>query len=156
MDPADRITIRPMQQEDLQEVTRIDTMSFSMPWPPNAFQYEIVENNNARAWVAEASFPEGRKTIAAIAVLWIIIDEVHVGTIAVHPDYRQRGIGNQMLEYALGNAMDEGAQRAWLEVRRGNTPALELYKKMGFEWIDTRKKYYQDNGEDALIMTKLL
>jgi ribosomal-protein-alanine N-acetyltransferase len=156
MDSVNNISYRRMQQEDLLEVTQIDLISFSLPWPSNSFRYELSDNLNARPWVAEASLNDGSKVIAAMTVLWVILDEVHIGTFAVHPDYRRQGIGAQLLNYALQNAVDEGATRAWLEVRRGNSPALELYQKMGFEWIDTRKKYYQDNGEDALILTKQL
>ena len=145
-----------MKQSDLQEVVQIDTSSFTQPWPANSFIFELMENNTARSWVAEANMTGGDNKVAAMAVCWMVLDEVHIGTFAVHSDFRRHGIGRQLMVHALKSAADEGAARAWLEVRRSNVAAQALYKELGFDFFDTRKKYYQDNGEDALVMTMLL
>jgi ribosomal-protein-alanine N-acetyltransferase len=140
--------IRRMQLEDIPAVHTIDVLSFSMPWPERSYQFEINENPVARAWVAEK---DGR--VAAMLVLWLIVDEAHVATIATHPDYRRQGIGEQILIAALTAALAEGARRAFLEVREGNQAAQAMYRKYGFEVTGRRPKYYKDNSEDALLMT---
>jgi len=91
--------------------------------------------------------------IAAMLVLWFIIDEAHIATIAVHPDYRRQGIGEQVLLHALLAVQDEGARRAFLEVRAGNAAAQALYEKYGFIVDGRRLKYYRDNDEDAILMS---
>jgi len=141
------VLIRRMTLEDVPAVHEIDTLSFSLPWPERSFRFELTENPVARGWVAEVG-----SRIAAMLVLWFIIDEAHVATIAVHPDFRRQGIGEQILLYALRSAQAEGAYRAFLEVRAGNVAAQTMYKKYGFEVAGVRRGYYRDNNEDALLM----
>lgn len=142
------LLIRRMRPEDIPAVHAIDELSFSLPWPERSFKFEATENPAARAWVAEA---DGR--VIAMLVLWLIVDEAHIATIATHPDFRQQGIGKQLLVQALTAARTEGAQLAFLEVREGNIAAQNLYFKYGFEVTGRRPKYYKDNNEDALLMT---
>jgi [ribosomal protein S18]-alanine N-acetyltransferase len=139
--------IRRMELEDIPAVHEIDLLSFSLPWPERSFRFELTENPVSRGWVAEVD-----QKIAAMLVLWFIVDEAHVATIAVHPDFRRQGIGEQILLQALRAAHAEGAQRAFLEVRAGNAAAQAMYKKYGFEVAGVRRGYYQDNDEDALLM----
>lgn len=142
------VLVRRMTLEDVPAVHEIDTLSFSLPWPERSFRFEIKENPSARGWVAEA---DGR--IAAMLMLWLVVDEAHIATIATHPDFRRQGIGEQILLHALRAALAEGARRAFLEVRLGNTAAQTLYKKYGFNVDGRRPKYYRDNNEDALLMS---
>src|SRR5512136_2057092 len=107
--------VRRMKLEDVPAVHEIDLLSFSLPWSERSFQYEVTQNVVSRGWVAEA---DGR--IAAMLVLWLVVDEAHIATIAVHPDFRRRGIGEQILISALRAAHAEGARLAFLEVRVGN------------------------------------
>ncbi len=137
-----------MTLEDVPQVQAIDQLSFSLPWPESSFKFELTENENSLCQVAVV---DGR--IAAMIVVWIIVDEAHVGTIATHPDFRGRGLARQLLAHTLLQAMPLGAALAMLEVRRGNTPAIHLYEAFGFEVCGERRHYYQDNGEDALLMT---
>jgi ribosomal-protein-alanine N-acetyltransferase len=139
--------IRRMRLEDVPAVHEIDVLSFSLPWPERSFRYEVTENPVSRGWVADM---DGR--IAAMLVLWFIIDEAHIATIAVHPDFRRQGIGEQILLTALRAAREEGARRAFLEVRAGNAAAQVMYRKFGFEVVGVRPKYYRDNNEDASLM----
>lgn len=141
------VLIRRMRLEDLPAVHEIDVLSFSLPWPERSFQFELTGNPVSRGWVAEV---EGK--IAAMLVLWFIVDEAHIATIAVHPDFRRQGIGEQILLHALKQVRDEGAQRAFLEVRAGNLGAQAMYKKYGFVVTGVRPRYYKDNNEDALLM----
>jgi ribosomal-protein-alanine N-acetyltransferase len=140
--------IRLMTLEDVPAVHEIDTLSFSLPWPERSFRFELTENPVTRGWVADV---DGR--IAAMLVLWFIVDEAHIATIAVHPDYRRRGIGEQVLLHALLAVQDEGARRAFLEVRAGNAAAQAMYVKYGFIVDGRRPKYYRDNDEDAILMS---
>jgi ribosomal-protein-alanine N-acetyltransferase len=136
-----------MTLADVPAVHEIDILSFSLPWPERSFRFELTENQVSRGWVAEV---DGK--IAAMLVLWFIVDEAHIATIAVHPDFRRQGIGEQILLQALRAARDEGAERAFLEVRAGNAAAQAMYKKYGFEVAGIRAGYYKDNNEDALLM----
>ena len=140
--------VRRMTLEDIPAVHEIDSLSFSLPWPERSFRFELAENPAARGWVAEA---DGR--IAAMLVLWFIIDEAHIATIATHPDYRRQGIGEKILIHALREVHAEGARRAFLEVRASNTAAQSMYKKYGFIVDGLRPKYYRDNNEDAILMS---
>ena len=141
-------TIRPMRVDDLPQVQAIDEISFSSPWPKNAYRFELLENLNGYCWVAEAA---GR--IVGLIVCWLIIDEMHIATIAVHPDCRGQGIGKQLVMTGLKALIPHGALSATLEVRAGNLVAQNLYRHFGFEQVGLRKRYYKDNNEDALLMT---
>ncbi len=145
--------IRPMRLEDLEQVQALDQVSFSLPWPASAYRFELKENSHSRLWVAEFEHPDGSKVIAGVIVLWMILDEAHIATIAVHPDYRRRGIGKQLIATALAEGIRQGAASATLEVRAGNEAAQNLYRLFRFEVVGRRPRYYRDNNEDALIMT---
>jgi ribosomal-protein-alanine N-acetyltransferase len=139
--------IRRMTVEDIPVVHEIDLLSFSLPWSERSFRFELSENPLARGWVAEV---DGQ--VAAMLLLWYIVDEAHIATIAVHPDFRRQGLGEQILLSAIKAVHQEGARRVFLEVRVGNVAAQALYKKYGFEIAGVRPRYYRDNDEDALLM----
>lgn len=141
-----------MRIEDLPVVVALDQRSFSLPWPESSFRYELESNELSRCWVAETYMPDGTATLVAMIVIWLIIDEAHVATIAVHPDFRRQKIAQRMLAYALIEAFHTGAARSFLEVRRGNVAAIRMYGRFGYREVGVRKKYYQDNGEDAVLM----
>ncbi len=145
-----KVIIRKMKVEDVPSVTEIDRVSFSLPWPEHAFRYEVTDNRVARCFVAEA---ENKQIVAAI-VSWLILDELHIATIATHPDFRRQGIGASLLAEAFKDAVEAGGQRAFLEVRAGNSAAQAMYRKFGFKNTGRRPKYYKDNGEDAILMTR--
>jgi [ribosomal protein S18]-alanine N-acetyltransferase len=140
--------VRRMTPKDVPAVHEIDTLSFTLPWPERSFRFELAENPVARGWVTEI---DGR--IAAMLMLWFIVDEAHIATIATHPDFRRQGIGEQILLHALRDVRKEGARRAFLEVRVGNIAAQTMYKKYGFIVDGIRPKYYRDNNEDAFLMS---
>lgn len=161
------ISIRPMAEDDLDQVVAIDKMSFSLPWPSHSFRYEVLENDVSQQWVAEVNFPQAetdsattqsdpdRKTSAVVGmiVVWLILDEAHIATIAVHPRYRRLGIGRKLLLAALHECAAQGALTATLEVRETNQIAIDMYRKFGFEVVGRRKRYYNDTNEDAILMT---
>jgi ribosomal-protein-alanine N-acetyltransferase len=145
------ITIRRMRLEDVPVVHEIDTLSFSLPWPERSFRFEVTENAASRGWVAEAVV-NGASKIIAMLVLWLLVDEAHIATVAVHPDFRRCGVASQIIAASLEAARAEGARRVFLEVREGNVAAQEMYLKFGFEITGRRSRYYRDTGEDALLM----
>jgi ribosomal-protein-alanine N-acetyltransferase len=87
-------------------------------------------------------------------VAWFIVDEIHIATIATHPDFRKQGVGEDLLAHTLQFARDEGAITSFLEVRESNDVALKMYQKFGYVETGHRENYYADNGEDAILMTK--
>ena len=88
----------------------------------------------------------GRKTV-------LFVDEVHIATLATHPDFRRQGIAQKLLTHTLRYTSDEGAVSSFLEVRESNLAAQEMYCKFGYENTGRRKRYYKDNDEDAILMT---
>jgi len=147
-----KIQIRRMCLADVERVHEIDVLSFSLPWPERSFRYELMENPSSRMWVAETGV-DGQKVIVGMLGMWLIVDEVHIGTLATHPDYRRLGIASRLMVVALHAAFLEGARLVYLEVRRSNRAAQEMYRKFGFEFSGVRPRYYSDNHEDALLMT---
>ena len=147
------VQIRPMQLGDVEQVHHIDQLSFSLPWPESAYRYELTQNVKSASWVAEVLRPDGTTRVIGMVVMWLILDEAHIATIAVHPEYRGQGISQQLLTIALRAALQRGALVATLEVRAGNQAAQALYRRYKFEVVGRRPHYYHDNHEDALIMT---
>ncbi|MCF6277740.1 MAG: ribosomal protein S18-alanine N-acetyltransferase [Anaerolineales bacterium] len=141
------VRIRKMTSADLPRVHEIDRLSMSSPWSQQMFATEL-DNPLARCWVAEAD-----GDIVGTLVLWLIADEAHIATVAVHPDYRRQGIGQKLLSFSLKEVAAEGARLSLLEVRAGNTSALDLYRRFGYEAVGLRRAYYKDNAEDAILMT---
>lgn len=146
--PPVRLEIEPMRLPDLDAVREIERRSFSTPWPAHAYPAEIETNRLAHYRVARL---DGR--IVAFAGIWLMLDEAHVTTFAVHPDFRRRSIGERLLLEMLEVAIANGGREATLEVRLSNVAARKLYEKYGFRPVGLRPRYYSDDNEDALIMT---
>lgn len=165
------IAIRRATREDLPAIILLDWMSFSLPWPVRAFERELT-GPHSRMWVAEMitdvplvyaspvengvapfTVSPGTRVVVGAMVVWVVLDEAHIATLAVHPDVRRRGIARSLLVTALRHAAREGCESALLEVRAGNLAAQSLYQSFGFEVVGRRPRYYQDNYEDALLMT---
>ena len=146
--PPLRLAIESMRLEDLAEVQRIEQTSFSTPWPENAYRNELLTNRLASYLVGRI---DGR--IVAYGGLWLMVDEAHITTFAVHPSWRRQRVGERLLLAFLDLARDRQAREATLEVRLSNLAARRLYEKYGFRPVGLRPRYYSDNNEDALIMT---
>ena len=146
--PPLKLTIEAMRLDDLAEVQRIELASFSSPWPPNAYRSELETNRLASYLVARID-----DRIVAYGGMWLMVDEAHITTFAVHPAWRRQRIGERLLLAFLDLARDRHAREATLEVRLSNLAARRLYEKYGFRPVGIRPRYYSDNDEDALIMT---
>ena len=140
------ILVRPMTVEDISAVVEIEKESFVTPWTPHAFRLEM-RNHLAVYRVVEV---DGR--VAAYGGMWLILDEGHVTNIAVHPEFRGRHLGRKIMEVLMDEARQRKLLRMTLEVRKQNHVAIALYKDLGFLLAGIRPGYYQDTGEDALIM----
>ena len=142
------LRIRPMAIADLPAVQLIERASFTTPWPPQAYRQELESNRLAAYLIGEIG-----DEIVAYGGVWLMVDEAHVTTFAVHPRYRRRGIGERLLLSLIDLSIARRAREATLEVRLSNLGARRLYEKYGFRPVGIRPRYYSDNQEDALIMT---
>jgi ribosomal-protein-alanine N-acetyltransferase len=125
----------------------IERGSFEYPWSPGFFRQEL-QVACARSILAEL---EGQ--IVGYVVYWLVPDAIDIHNIAVHVDYRRRGIARLLLDKVVSEARRQSVVRVMLEVRQSNHAAQRLYESIGFLSTGVRKGYYSDNGEDALAMT---
>ncbi len=146
--PPAALRIEGMRLADIPEVQAIERASFTSPWPPQAYRSELETNRLATYLVGRI---DGQ--VVAYAGVWLMVDEAHITTFAVHPAWRRRHIGERLLLNVLDMALDRGAREATLEVRLSNLGARRLYEKYGFRPVGLRPHYSTDDGEDALIMT---
>lgn len=143
----DRVRVRPMNPEDIEVVTEIEQQCFRTPWTREAFEKEIYENKLAVYLVAEM---DGQ--VVGYIGMWHIVDEGHITNVGVTPQFRRLGIGAKLVQALLQKANELRIVGVTLEVRVSNDKARSLYEKYGFQSAGVRKKYYQDTGEDAIIM----
>ncbi len=142
-----------MTLEDIPRVHAIDVISFSLPWSEKSYHYELTQNTSALALVAELSDDNDAASLIGLSIVWIIVDEAHIATIAIHPDYRGHGYGKRLLAETMRRSIQRGAAMATLEVREGNGLAQQMYHQFGFTIVGRRYQYYKDNNEDAILMT---
>lgn len=147
MTKTPQLTVRKLNSGDLDDIMEIEVNSFAFPWSRSSYEKELNENNLARYFGVVAD-----DRVVAFMGYWAILDEAHVSNIAVHPLYRQRGIGEYLMRSVMAYALGEGGLRMTLEVRYTNLAAQRLYQKLGFVSAGIRPGYYTDNDEDAVIM----
>lgn len=142
------IKIKPMEKSDIDSVIAIEEKAYGPHhWSKESFMGEL-SNELAKYF---SVFSENGDLIAYCGC-WQILEEAHITNIAVDPNFRQKHIGEAMLKTIIDECYKNMAKYITLEVRVGNKPAIGLYEKYGFKSLGTRKGYYQDNNEDALIM----
>lgn len=142
---VERLTV-----EDLDEVLAIERASFPTPWSRGAFVYELRQNPVAQCWIVRGSGTG--PAVLGYLCLWEIAPEVHITNLAVHPEWRRRGVARFLLRAILEDARRRNLRLALLEVRPTNAEARSLYEGLGFQVVGRRKGYYFDTGEDALLM----
>ena len=145
------IHFRTLLPEDAEGVARVERESFPTPWTREDFWREA--SNDFACYIVALEDAE----IIGFGGCWISFEEAQVTNIALTSAQRGRGLGKVLMAKLMRAAAERGAERMTLEVRPSNTPALRLYEGLGFAAIGVRKKYYQDNDEDAILMwhTKL-
>jgi len=139
--------IRYMVEDDIDDVLKVENDSFTVPWSRLGFINELNHNEHAHYLVIEYN-----DEIVGYCGLWVIIDEAQITNIAIHSGYRGLKLGHQLLTHVIELARTLGAINLSLEVRVSNKVAQNLYRKMRFKSGGTRKNYYIDNQEDALVM----
>ena len=147
----EQVHIERMTLRDLDKVLAIERDCFPSPWSEDSFRQEIIDRERSIPLTASI---DGQ--IIGYSVAWFVVDEIHIGNIAVHHDHRRRGIGELMLRTLLERGIARECRLATLEVRQTNRAAIELYRKFGFLAIAQRKGYYIDTGDNAIVMIRIL
>lgn len=143
-----KVTVSKITTEDVDKVYQIEEIIHpDHHWSKDSFYNEISNNLATYYCVKDES-----NTILGFVGTWMIVDEAHITTFGVHPDFRRLQLGQVLMIQVLKNCYKNMVKYVTLEVRESNIPAISLYKKFLFESIGVRKNYYQDNGENALIM----
>lgn len=143
--------IRKAEPADASSISKIEELSIKRPWSIVLIENDLEKNPNASYWVAEED-----GSVQGFIGVHNIVGEINITNVAVHPDYRRRGIADKLMQ-AMKTEFDNRKEAGedivgiTLEVRQSNTPAIKLYEKYGFVSEGIRKGYYSD-GEDAVIM----
>jgi ribosomal-protein-alanine N-acetyltransferase len=140
-----------MKEEDIDAVFEIETVSFPHPWKKKQFEEEL-KSDHSHILLATVDH-SGKEKVVGYICWWTVADEIHILNLASHPDFRRQGVATTLLNVLLHYAEEKEINIATLEVRRFNTPALQLYKKFGFTVKGIRKGYYPE-GEDAVVMER--
>jgi len=134
-----------MGYRDLDAIVAIENASFPGPWRVGSFARAVTESHQ-HFFVAET----GRR-IVGYSGFWIEGPRAHIAKVAVHPDFRRLKLGTTLVEHLLGVIRGLGLRQAYLEVRKGNLVAQELYRRFGFRFDRVQPRAYPEDGEDALI-----
>jgi ribosomal-protein-alanine N-acetyltransferase len=146
------VRLRAMALSDIDAVLQIEKASFSTPWPRRAYLYDLARPGRSICLVCECIQSNGDAVIVGDIVVWLAGEIAHIATLAVHPHHRRQGIGACLLAEGLLASIERGMNAALLEVREENLGAQALYLKFGFEVVGIRQGYYEDTGEDAVLM----
>jgi ribosomal-protein-alanine N-acetyltransferase len=146
---APRYWIEPLAGEhDLDGVLAVEEESFTNPWTRDMYAWELQNRAVCHVLVVRtADCP-----VAGFCAFWLIFDEIHINNLAMRPQFRAQGLGTALLHHVLAEARLLGARRATLEVRASNEGARRLYERLGFYVAGTRRHYYSNPVEDALIL----
>ena len=146
-EPGDSIVVERVSHpdpDDLAAIVALEADSFSNPWTPEALT-TMLRSDSTRLYVARNQ----QHAVVGFCACWLLENELHINTLAVSRSYRRQGIATGLVRFML---LTTGAIRATLEVRRANTPAINLYKKLGFRTTAVRERYYRNPDDDGLIL----
>ena len=162
------IKIKHLAPEDLPSAVELDRLCFGGLWAIEGYRRELDNPNSDLlglwTWETEDCVSDPNRagtgalplqiprTLIGIGCLWAILEEAHITMLAIHPQFQRQGLGQALLLALLKSACDRQLERSTLEVRDSNLAAVSLYKKFGFKEAGRRKRYYEDTGEDALVM----
>jgi ribosomal-protein-alanine N-acetyltransferase len=139
---------RVRMEAELEPVFALQTSSFSNPWRPDALKWELEHSPVSRLYVLK----DDDGCVAGFCACWHLVDELHINSVAIAPECRRAGLATELMRGVLAKAVEEGATRATLEVRRSNEAARALYERLGFAVEAIRPDYYTSPREDALIL----
>lgn len=137
--------ITSLAPEDLPRILEIERQSYPRPWSERMFLQEFANPLGI-------SFGFRRGKLLGYVFAWMIFEDLHINNIAVDPSERRSGIGSALLQATIDAAKRQGGGHATLEVRSSNITAAALYAKFGFAPVASRLGYYEDTGEDAIVM----
>ena len=143
------LTLHPLTIDDAPTLAALHSAALREAWSEESFR-EMLALEGVQGWRLEES-----EAFAACILMRRTLDEAEILTLATHPDHRRRGYATRLLKHALATLAEEGCIRAYLELRKSNDAARALYEAHGFSATGQRPRYYPD-GEDALVMRKLL
>lgn len=146
------LTYRQLAEDDIAAVAALEATAFSTPWTVSQYRAVLLQGGCALFGALEGDTLAGYIAVAVQPA----VGEMEVYNIAVAEEFRRHGIGKRLLRLSLEAAWKLGAERAVLEVRVSNTPAIALYRSLGFKEVGGRSGYYHDTGEDALVFALLL
>jgi [ribosomal protein S18]-alanine N-acetyltransferase len=149
---SERLTFRNMRPDDLDAVVAAQGDAGDHPWPAAAVASELTRTFS-RQLLAEVLFGENAR-VAGFAVYWLVAQEAQLLNLAVAPEFRRKNVGGRILEHACFCAANESATEMMLEVRKRNLAARRLYEKHQFVQVGLRRQYYQDDGDDAVLMRR--
>ena len=137
-----------MNESHVPQVAELEKLCFSDPWSENSVASEL--KNPLALWLVAV---EGEQ-VAGYIGSQTVMDETDMMNVAVHPQFRRRGLGEQIVTELVSHLKEKGSRSLTLEVRASNAPAIALYEKLGFLQVGRRKNYYRNPREDALILRK--
>lgn len=148
-----KLQLKPLSSNQLEQAVALDQLCFGGLWTLEGYQREIA-NPNSTLLILTIPNAESfdQEQIIGLGCYWAILEEAHITMLAVHPDFQGQGLGKLLIYHLLESAYQRQLERATLEVKATNEVALGLYTKFGFKIAGRRKGYYQDTGEDALIL----
>ena len=146
----EKLRIEPFQPPDLDAIMEMEVNSFPVPWTRRSYE-DVIPLKNVRTWVAIID-----DEIVGYMLTQFVMDEMELHTFAVRQAWRRKGIGSKLIQYLISDAKTLGLKNVYLLVRPNNMAARVLYEKQGFQIAGIRKHYYQDDGEDALVMRFIL
>lgn len=154
--PDYTFTCAPMTVADVPQVAAVEVQAFPSPRSAAFYRQEVTQNQYANYRVIHA-FPavtdQDKALVVAYGGYWLMGDDAHIIAIAVHPQWRKRGLAEWLMLELAALAWSQGATVVTLEMRASNTAASALYHKLGFQEVGRRKRYYRDTDEDALLFT---
>ncbi|MGI0485659.1 ribosomal protein S18-alanine N-acetyltransferase [Pantanalinema rosaneae CENA516] len=147
------LTITPLTSERLPAALDLDRQCFGGLWTLDGYHRELDSpNSDLLILLPSPSSPPLHPPILGLGCSWAIVDEAHITLVGIHPQYQRQGLGQVMLIALLQAAQIRGLKRSTLEVRASNQSAIALYSKFGFQEAGRRRRYYEDTGEDALVL----
>lgn len=134
--------------EDLTGVLSVEEESFTNPWTREMYAAELLNRAVCHIYVVRTA----EVPVVGFCAFWLVCDEIHINNVAIRPAWRGQGIGTALMAHVFAEAGALGATRATLEVRASNEGARRLYERLGFRVAGTRRNYYTNPIEDAVIL----
>lgn len=141
-------SIEPLGEGDLDGVLEVEEESFTNPWTRDMYAWEMQNRSVCHIYVVRTQ----EHRVAGFCAFWLVFNEIHINNVALRPALRGQGLGTALMHHVFAEARRLGATRATLEVRASNDRARRLYERLGFSVSGTRRHYYTNPVEDALIL----